>query len=280
MVLSDDVVFNVLKKKIRERTGLDCSKYKDSYLKRRVGVRLKANGVSSYREYQKFLEKNPTEYDSLLDAISINVSEFFRDVETFAAFKSEVLSQLLAEKKKRQSKILRIWSAGCSFGEEPYTIGIILHEVLGIELSNFLISIHATDFDENALRVAREGIYGASSLKNVDKIMLRKYFVAKDEDGKYQIKDEVKRLVKFKRHELISGKKFAYFDIIFCRNVMIYFSKELQSRLLLDFYDALNDGGYLILGRTEMLIGKAKEKFSCENLRERIYRKVKSRRGS
>jgi chemotaxis protein methyltransferase CheR len=276
MVSSDDVSFNILKRKIWERTGLDCSKYKDSYLKRRIGVRLKANGLSSYWEYRKFLEKNPTEYDSLLDAIAINVSEFFRDVETFDAFKSAVLPQLLSEKKRRQSKILRIWSAGCSFGEEPYTIGIILKEVLGAELSNFLISIHATDFDENALRMAREGIYGASSLKNVDKVVLSKYFLAKEGDGKYQIKDDVKRLVKFKRHELISGKKFSYFDVIFCRNVMIYFSKELQSRLLLDFYDALNDGGYLILGRTEMMIGEAKEKFSCENIRERIYRKVKS----
>jgi len=148
MALNNELAFNTLKKRIWDRTGVDCSNYKDNYLKRRIEVRMKARGFgTSYGEYSRFLEKNPEEYKSLLDDITINVTEFFRDSETFDAFRNEVLPQLLFEKRKRKSKIVRIWSAGCSIGEEPYTIGIILHEKLGPALNNHLISIHATDID-------------------------------------------------------------------------------------------------------------------------------------
>ncbi len=274
MVLNDEIALNVLKKKIYERTGVDCSKYKDNYLKRRIDLRMKAVGIgTSYNEYYRFLEKKPCEYDSLLDGITINVTEFFRDSDTFDAFKNMVIPQLLSEKVKRNSKILRIWSAACSIGEEPYTIGIILHEKLGHELNNFLGSIQATDIDEKALSVARTGIYDAEALKKISKYQLSKYFDVVDGTDKYRIKDNVKHLVRFQQHDLISGKKFSHFDIIFCRNVMIYFGRELQSRLFLDFYNALNDGGYLIIGRTETMTGEAKDKFACVNTRERIYKK-------
>jgi chemotaxis protein methyltransferase CheR len=194
-------------------------------------------------------------------------------LEVFDAFKNDVIPQLLSEKRKRNSKMVRIWSAACSIGEEPYTIGIILHEKLGTELNNFLISIHATDIDGKALSVARAGVYDAQALKKLKKYMVSKYFDAVDGNDKYRIKDNVKHLVRLQQHDLISGKKFSHFDIIFCRNVMIYFGKELQSRLLLDFYDALNEGGYLIIGRTETMVGEAREKFTCVNTRERIYKK-------
>jgi chemotaxis protein methyltransferase CheR len=274
MVLNNEIAFNVLKRKIWDRTGVDCSKYKDNYLKRRIDLRMKAIGIgSSYNEYYRFLEKKPCEYDALLDGITINVTEFFRDLEVFDAFKNDVIPQLLSEKRKRNSKMVRIWSAACSIGEEPYTIGIILHEKLGTELNNFLISIHATDIDGKALSVARAGVYDAQALKKLKKYMVSKYFDAVDGNDKYRIKDNVKHLVRLQQHDLISGKKFSHFDIIFCRNVMIYFGKELQSRLLLDFYDALNEGGYLIIGRTETMVGEAREKFTCVNTRERIYKK-------
>ncbi len=274
MVSNDEIAFNVLKRKIYERTGVDCSKYKDNYLKRRIDLRMKAIGIgSSYNDYYRFLEKNHDEYKSLLDGITINVTEFFRDSEVFDAFKNEVIPQLLSEKRKRNSKIVRIWSAACSIGEEPYTIGIILHEKLGPELNNFLVSIHATDIDVKALSVARAGVYDAPALKKLKKYMVSKYFDAVDGNDKYRIKDNVKHLVRFQQHDLISGKKFSHFDIIFCRNVFIYFGKELQSRLLLDFYDALHEGGHLIIGRTETMVGEAREKFTCVNTRERIYKK-------
>ena len=195
--MDNEIAFNAIKKKVLEMTGLDCSKYRDNYLKRRIELRMKAKGVGpSYDDYCKLLEKNPDEYNSLLDEITINVTEFFRDLETFDAFQVEVLPQLLSEKRERKSKILRIWSAGCSIGEEPYTIAIILHEKLGAELNNRLVSIHATDIDGKALSVARAGIYEANALKNISKYQISQYFDA-DGTGKYRIKDRVKHLVKF-----------------------------------------------------------------------------------
>jgi chemotaxis protein methyltransferase CheR len=123
-----------------------------------------------------------------------------------------------------------------------------------------------------ALKAARAGIYDAKALKNINKYQISKYFDS-DGNGKYLIKDKVKHLVKFHHHDLISGKKFSHFDIIFCRNVMVYFEKDFQNRLLLDFYNALNVGGYLILDRTETMPREARDQFICVNTRERIYKK-------
>ncbi len=276
MVVNEEIAFTNLKEKICNKTGVDCRNYKDKYLRRRIELRMKAIGVgTSYKEYCTFLGNNPDEYNSLLDRITINVTEFFRDTETFDVFKGEVLPQLLAEKRKRKSAMVRIWSAGCSIGEEPYTIGIILHEQLGAELNDFIISIHATDIDEKALSAARKGVYKAQALKNMSNFQILKYFNS-DENGNYRIKDKVKHLVRFQQHDLFSDKKFSHFDIIFCRNVMIYFGKDFQNRLLFDFYNALNIGGYLILGRTETMPREARDIFECVNTRERIYRKTEN----
>jgi len=274
MVVNNEIAFTNLKELICDKTGVDCRNYKDNYLRRRIELRMKARGIgSSYHEYCTFLEKNPSEYKTLMDGITINVTEFFRDTETFNFFKGEVLPQVLSEKRKRKSAIVRIWSAGCSIGEEPYTISIILHEQLGAALNNFIISIHATDIDGKALSVARTGVYEPQALKNMSKSHISKYFDS-DENGKYHIKDKVKHLVRFQQHDLFSDKKFSHFDVIFCRNVMIYFGKDFQNRLLPDFYNALNLGGYLILGRTETMPREARELFECINVRERIYRKT------
>lgn len=274
MVVNDENAFNNLKEMIYDRTGVDCRNYKDKYLRRRIELRMKAKGIErSYHDYCTFLDNNPDEYSSLLDGITINVTEFFRDTPTFNVFKCEVLPQLLSEKKKRNSAILRIWSAGCSIGEEPYTIGIILQEELGAALNKYIVSIHATDIDEKALSTARTGVYEPLALKNINPSLKSKYFNSVD-NGKYRIKDELKHLVRFQQHDLFSDKKFSHFDVIFCRNVMIYFGKDFQNRLLLDFYTALNIGGYLILGRTETMPREARELFECVNTRERIYRKT------
>ena len=120
---------------------------------------------------------------------------------------------------------------------------------------------------------ARTGVYEAQALKNMSKAQILEYFDSND-NGKYRIKDTVKHLVRFRQHDLFSDKKFSHFDVIFCRNVTIYFGKDFQNRLLLDFYNALNIGGYLILGRTETMPREARELFECVNTRERIYRKT------
>ena len=143
--------------KIYKETGLDCKQYKDNYLKRRINVRVRALNVESYHDYMRILDNNPDEYDLLLDKLTINVTQFFRDTTVFKAVRNTVLPALISDKKKGNKKLIRIWSAGCASGEEPYTISILLHEVLGSDINNFMISIYATDIDDAVMAKAKKG---------------------------------------------------------------------------------------------------------------------------
>lgn len=236
----------------------------------RINVRIRALNAESYRDYMKIPDSNPDEYDLLLDKLTINVTQFFRDKTTFNAVRNTVLPALISDKKKGGRKLIRIWSAGCASEEEPYTISILLHEVLGSDINNFMISIYATDIDDAVMAKAKKGVYEYAALKGVEKKIIDKYFTY---DGRYHVASEIKRLVRFKHLDLISGENFAHIDIIFCRNVVIYFSKDLQKRLYNKFYDALNRGGYFVMGKTETLVGDARDKFRSINSMERIHQK-------
>jgi len=249
---------------------LDLSQYKENCLKRRIDVRLRATGAQTYPEYMTVLKRDPSEYDRLLDDLTINVTQFFRDTETFKAIKNDVIPKIISVKKKQNKKIIRVWSAGCATGQEPYSIGILFNEVLGRKISNFFISIYATDIDANSLKKARTAEYD-NSVSEVEENILRKYF---RHDGKYKLNEEIKKMVKFKQHDLISDESLTHVDIILCRNALIYFSRELQQKLFKKFYEGLNKAGYLILGKTESLTGESARMFKQVNMRERIYQKV------
>ena len=272
-ISEDDQAFSALKRRIYRDRGLDTSQYKDSYIKRRLATRMRANGVTNYLEYMRLLSKNPDEYKPLLNALTINVTEFFRNPETYKVIKG-ILRDIIEEKERLNRSLIRIWSAGCSSGEEPYSIAILLCEILGNRINNFNISIHATDIDDRILIKAKAGEYQKDHLKNVSKACLHKYFIFDRESDMYTVKEELKKLIKFKKHDLISGRKLGLFDMILCRNVVIYFSRELQERLYMDFYDSLTEGGYFVMGKTESLIGEAHVKAESFNKPERIYRKV------
>ena len=250
---------------------MDLSQYKENCLKRRIDVRLRASGVQTYLEYLAVLKRDPSEYDRLLDDLTINVTQFFRDTETFKAIKDDVIRKIISSKQKQNKKIIRVWSAGCATGQEPYSIGILFNEILGRKISNFFISIYATDIDTNSLKKARAAEYDNDSVSDVDENMLRKYFRY---DGKYKLNEEITKMVKFKHHDLISDEPLTHVDIILCRNAIIYFSRELQQKLFRKFYEGLNKTGYLILGKTESLTGEPARMFKQVNMRERIYQKV------
>lgn len=271
-ISENETDFKMVMNKIYKKTGIDCKQYKDNYLKRRINVRIRALNAKSYRNYIKILDSNPNEYDLLLDKLTINVTQFFRDKTTFDAVRNTVLPALISNKKKGDRKLMRIWSAGCASGEEPYSIAMLLHEALGSDINNFMISIYATDIDDVVMAKAKKGVYEAAALKGVEKKIINKYFTY-DDDGRYHVTSKVKRLVRFKHLDLISGKNFSHIDMIFCRNVVIYFSKDLQKQLYNKFYDAANRGGYFVMGKTETLVGDARDKFRSVNSIERIYQK-------
>ncbi|MDD5260011.1 MAG: protein-glutamate O-methyltransferase CheR [bacterium] len=263
--------FELLVRKILRERGFDCRQYRESYLKRRFGVRMRAWKVTTFTDYVNILDRHPEEYIKLFDDITINVTQFFRDTTVYDAFDKTVLPVILAEKNKTQSTILRIWSCGCSSGEEPYSIALCLVDRLGPKISNYNITIFASDFDDFSLNKGRAGIYGTASLENSPAEILTRYFI---QDGnKFQIKDEIKSMVKFIKHDFIREEPFKNLDIIFCRNVMIYLTREMQTRLLINFYKSLNPKGFLVLGKVEGLMSTNEGLFERFNITERIFRK-------
>ena len=251
---------------IKKMRGLDITGYKDDFVARRIRARMLALGIRDPREYLRYLRRNPSEVDKLVDNLSINVSEFFRDPWIWPKVQ-ELIEKAINEKR---TSTLRIWSAGCSRGEEPYTISIIVHEILGERINNYLISIYATDIDMGAINYAIKGIYHYNSLKNMPYRLLVKYFERMQGDY-YKIKAHVKSIVKFHYHDLIRDPPLLFMDMVFCRNVLIYFSKELQERIFKKFYTSLRKGGYLVLGTSEYLTENSLKLFEVLDPRARIF---------
>ncbi|MBI5555059.1 MAG: protein-glutamate O-methyltransferase CheR [Elusimicrobia bacterium] len=263
--------FDLLVRKILRERGFDCRQYRESYLKRRFGVRLRAWKIATFTDYVSILDQHPEEYNKLFDDITINVTQFFRDITAYDTFDKTVLPLVLAAKKKTQSNIIRIWSCGCSSGEEPYSIALCLADRLGTKINNYSITIFGSDIDDLSLNRGRAGIYGAASLENAPADIVAKYFV---QDGnKFAIKDEIKSLVKFIKHDFIREEPFKNLDLVFCRNVMIYLTREMQTRLLVNFYKSINAKGFLILGKVEGLMSANEGLFERFNITERIYQK-------
>jgi chemotaxis protein methyltransferase CheR len=264
--------FELLKREIFKDTSLDFNQYKNNYLRRRLSVRMRACGVESYDKYLRIIKSDPEEYNFLLKDMTINVTQFFRDPEVFRIIEKEILPLLIYDKVKHKRKVIRLWSAGCASGEEAYTIAIIMRELLAEKLNTFIVAIHGTDIDETSLAAAKEGKYLPRQVENVNPRYLKKYFTT---DGEmYKIKDVIKDMVRFSKQDLFNGTRGSHFDIIICRNVIIYFTKEMQDKLFEKFYYSLNSGGYLIIGKTEGLFGDSKDNFNIINSRERIYQKI------
>lgn len=263
--------FTLLKRKIFHDTSLDCHQFKDNYLKRRIGVRMRARGMENHWEYMRLLSKDPTEYDNFLKDITINVTQFFRDPQVFQLIEEEIMPLIILNKVEKNRRVIRIWSAGCASGEEPYSLAIIMRELLGEEFDNFILTIQGTDIDQGSLVTARDGKYLPDQVENVKLEYLNRYFQF---DGDlYIISEDIKDMVRFRNNDLFSGRKGANFDLVLCRNVLIYFTRDMQKALFKQFYNSLNMHGYLVIGKTETLVGEVTEKFEVINTRERIYKK-------
>ena len=207
-----------------------------------------ATGTTDLAGYQSYLESHPDEYPRLVGSFLIKVTGFFRDPELFAALRERVLPDLIAQARGR-GNVLRIWSAGCATGEEAYSLAILVAEALGEELDQFTIQIFATDVDEDAIEFARHGIYPAAALSGVAKQRRERYFQRLD--GNYQITKALRGLIIFGIHDLGQRAAFPHIDLVVCRNVLMYFTKELQARSLQLFAFSLRNGGYLALGNAE-----------------------------
>lgn len=266
---NNDSELDYLLQKIFAERGLDFRDYKKSTLKRRIQKRLTATRKSSYEEYAGFLDIHDDEYVKLFNDLLINVTEFFRDPEAWEVIENEVIPDMFLRKKKGDA--IKVWSASCATGEEAYTISILLAEKLGDAIKDYEIRIYATDIDEDALAVARRGIYKPEKLKNVSPLLLDKYFTK--ENDSYRINRSVRQMVTIGRQDLITDSPISHLDLLICRNVLIYFNNSLQKRLLSRFVYSVNTGGYVFFGKSEKIL-RGSELFRAVNLSWRIFQKI------
>ncbi|MBN2110994.1 MAG: protein-glutamate O-methyltransferase CheR [Methanosarcinaceae archaeon] len=267
----EDADFALLKSIIKTRLGFNCEYYKNSHFRRRIDVRLRATGSKSFGEYVQLLEKDPDECAVLLETLTVNVTNFFRNSEVYDIIEKEVLPSVIRSKGTGLNRSIKVWSAGCSIGVEAYSIAMLFHHILGNNIEKYNIIITGTDIDKASLLHARNGIYTDTEMKDVRPAFINRYFVR--EGNRYHINDELKKMTRFRSHDMISGPRMNGFDVIFCRNVTIYFEKELQEKLYMDFYNGLNDNGFFVMGKTETLIGPSKDLFNAYDAKERIYSK-------
>jgi len=267
--LSEEKALEELKAKIHSDRGFNCHHYKNRCLERRLAVRMRARGEESFGGYAVLLDSDPAEYELLLDALTINVTKFFRNLETWEVIADKVMPALFARPEDDQ----RIWSAGCASGEEAYTVSILLHEYAerhsrGRDLSRFRIT--GTDIDRRSLDAARRAEYTELSLTETPADRVERWF---SPGPPYRLDERIRANAGFLWKDLISGEPEAEQSLILCRNVIIYLGREIQEELFQRFYDALLPGGFLVLGKVETLLGPMRQRFVPVSSRERIFQK-------
>src|SRR5215472_1828579 len=236
-----------LLQQIRDSSGIDFSNYKRSTILRRLSRLMASTGCETVAQYLEYLKKNPEAYQRLISGFLIKVTEFFRDRDVFDELYKTVLPELL-EEARSNGRELRLWSAGCATGEEAYTLAILIAELLG-EGSALPARIFATDIDNDAINFARHGMYAHDALDGMDEGLIDKYFTPLE--GAFEVKKHIRSMVVFGQHDLGQRAPFPRVDLALCRNVLIYFTKELQQRALHLFAYSLRPGGYLALGKSE-----------------------------
>jgi chemotaxis protein methyltransferase CheR len=239
---------------IKKKTGIDLSLYKEAQMKRRLTSLYEKRGFASFQDYFKALSQDRKLLDEFLDRMTINVSEFYRNGKRWEVLEKKLLPKLL-ERNKR----LKIWSAACSTGEEPYTIAMIMSKFMPLSQ----VQILATDLDENVIERAKVGAYPERSLNEVPEDMKRKYF--KQDGSLFKISDEVKRTVTFKKQNLLADPFGGPFDLIVCRNVLIYFTEDAKDLLYKKFSTALKQDGIFFVGSTEQIFNPSLYGFETED---------------
>ncbi|MHB8629923.1 MAG: CheR family methyltransferase [Aggregatilineales bacterium] len=254
---------------LKRNRGFDFTGYKRAGLTRRIDKRMQAVSIEHYAEYIDYLEVHPDEFAHLFDTILINVTSFFRDANIWEHLRDETIPHIIAEKKPGDP--IRVWCAGCATGQEAYTIAVLLAEALGPEQFRERVKIYASDIDEEALNQARQAVYTSRDILTVPSPLLTKYF--EQTDHRATFRKDLRRSIIFGRHDLVQDAPISRIDLLICRNVLMYFNAEAQSRILMQFHFALNDSGFLLLGKAEMLFTYT-NLFTPTDLKRRIFTKV------
>jgi len=275
--------FKLFQKLVYERAGIHLKDSKISLVANRLRNRLRALSLASYRAYYDLVLKDRDELVKCIDAITTNETYFFREPKQWEYLQSDLLPKLLARNKT--SRALRIWSSASSTGEEPFTIAIFLRERIP-DFSSWNVTIIASDINAQVLQKAKAGVYKHYAVSRMEPAMVKRHFTVEEvaaaanapgrsvlsNDNLYHLKPEIRSMVQFKQHNLLQRYPLMKFDIVFCRNVLIYFDQESKTKVLTNIYDVLQPDGYLFLGAAEGMMGIH---LPFETLKPSIYRKLK-----
>src|SRR5438270_4847340 len=250
--------FDSLLELLKRTRGFDFTGYKRASLMRRVRRRMQMVGVSSFSDYVKYLKQDPGEFDPLFNTVLINVTTFFRDGVPWGFLSEDIVPRVL--EKKNSDEPIRVWSAGCATGQEPYTLTMVLAESLGVDAFLRRVKIYATDVDDEALSYARQGSYTAKEVEPVPELLRERYL--ERVNGRYSFRKNLRRCVIFGRNDLIDDAPISKIDLLVCRNTLMYFDSRTQERILSRFHFALRDGGFLFLGKAETLATHSEDRKS------------------
>lgn len=264
-----DPEFENLLQYLKRNRGFDFTGYKRPSLMRLMRKRIQRVGVENFSDYLDYLQVHPGELNILFDTLLLNVTNFFRDATAWEILAAEIIPRILEAKQNNET--IRVWSAGCASGEEAYTIAILLAEVLGSEAFRNRVKIYATDLDEEALGQGRQANYSTRALERVPEELRQKYF--EPSGNNYVFRTDLRRCVIFGRHDLVHDAPISRLDLLVCRNTLMYFNADIQARILARFHFALNDTGFLFVGKAEMLLTHA-NLFQPTNLKYRIFSRV------
>jgi two-component system CheB/CheR fusion protein len=254
---------------LKRARGFDFTNYKPTGLARRFQKRMQLLNIDGYPNYMDYLEVHPEEFEHLFNTILINVTGFFRDPAAWEYVADTIIPAILNQ--KRDGQPIRCWSAACASGEEAYTLAMLMAEALGHDVFCDRVKIYATDVDDQALNQARMGSYSEQDVAAIEPHLVEKYF--EKQAGRYVFDKDMRRCVIFGRHDLFEDAPISRVDLLTCRNALMYFNAEAQARILARFNFALNEGGYLFLGKAEMLLTHG-NLFTPVDLRRRIFTKV------
>ncbi len=264
-----DQKFEILLDYLKHSRGFDFTGYKRASLMRRVSKRMQIVGLEDFGDYLDHLKMHPAEFTLLFNTILINVTAFFRDAPAWNYLAQEVIPQIIAARTADDP--IRVWSAGCASGEEACTLAILLAEALGIEKFRQKVKLYATDVDEEALALARQASYRPEALEPVPARLRDKYFEARDD--RHVFRTDLRGAIIFGRHDLAHDAPLSHLDLLVCRNTLMYFKAETQSRILTRLHLALKENGFLFLGRAEMLLTCA-NLFAPLDLKHRVFTRV------
>ena len=253
---------------VQKRLNIQLTSYKQDYIKRRLLSRMNSTRSKDFIEYHQYLRTHPEEEEKLRNALTINVTKFLRDPDVFNLVGKEIFYSIIQEKKG-----IKIWSAGCSSGEEPYTYAILIYDLgkPGVLLNGI---ITATDIDEVILQKAKNGIYEKNALENLSDLQISKHF-DKTDDGKFRIKDHIRNMVRFQPHDLMKGIPVArMFDVVSCRNVTIYFNEQQKRDLVKLVHESLGKDGFYIMGMSEYMSKDVESLFKPYKPMLKIFQKA------